>query len=277
MYSILSEVNKIEYKTYLKVREVLHYDILTRGAHNCLRSPPDWRRMMGLELFGQKSKSDNETRESRLRKKLRVDLQNVASSAPALSIVSASFCASVSITHAASQSFDSSNLTTTSPAWKGKIYESLLPDDICREILEEIFRLSFKYEFLLLDRYLYDVRPRDLIPEEGEVVSDLDASTREERNIKVIGAMMLDTEILGFTAGDINTRREAYLGFYNVMKNWNHYRTSPMSDSIHRHAEQLTGSLTLVELNSIEYYLAYYYISSFAKFFKRPPILPYRL
>lgn len=28
-------------KTYLKVREVLFYDILTRGAHNCLRSPPD--------------------------------------------------------------------------------------------------------------------------------------------------------------------------------------------------------------------------------------------
>lgn len=80
----------------------------------------------------------------------------------------------------------------------------MIPDDICREILEEIFRLSFKYEFLLLDRYLYDVKPRDLIPEEGEVVSDLDAATREERNIKVIGAVMLDGDSLGFIGGDIN-------------------------------------------------------------------------
>lgn len=73
-------------KTYLKVREVLLYDVLTRGAHNCLKSPADWRRMMGLELHGQKS--DKETRESRLRKKLRVDLQNVAANAPELCMVS---------------------------------------------------------------------------------------------------------------------------------------------------------------------------------------------
>lgn len=73
-------------KTFLKVREVLFYDISTRGTLNCLKSPQDWRRMMGLELHGQKS--GKETRESRMRKKLRVDLQNAASSGPDISMVS---------------------------------------------------------------------------------------------------------------------------------------------------------------------------------------------
>lgn len=163
------------------------------------------------------------------------------------------------------------------PTWKGQTYEQLIPDDIYRQILEEITRVSFKYELLMLDRYLYDVRPKDTIPEEGELVGELDASTREERNIKVIGAVLLDTEVLGFISTDLNTRCSAYSGFYNVMNGWNHYRTSPMSESIHRHAERLTGPLTLAEFREIEYYISYYYISSFAKFFKRPPILPYRL
>lgn len=69
-------------KTFLKVREVLYYDIFTRGAMSCLKYPAEWRRMMGLELHGQKS--DKDTHESRLRKKLRMDLQMAASSDPSM-------------------------------------------------------------------------------------------------------------------------------------------------------------------------------------------------
>lgn len=179
--------------------------------------------------------------------------------------------------HSYCQDFDPSNLSAILPTWKGQTYERLIPDDICREVLEEIFRVSFKYELLLLDRYLYDVRPRDLIPEDGEVLTDLDASTREERSIKVIGAVMLDTDILGFAAADLDTRREAYLGLYNVMNGWNVYRTAGMSGGTHKEAQKLSGTLTLEELKPIEYRLTYHYIHAYAKFFKRPPTLPYRL
>lgn len=175
------------------------------------------------------------------------------------------------------QNFNASDLNAVIPMWKGLAYAQAIPDDICREILEEICRVSFKFELLLLDRYLYDVKPRDWVPEDGEVFSELDASSREDRNIKVVGAVMLDAECLGFAAIDLDRRREAYLGLYNVMKGWNHYRTSPMSDSTHAQAEKLKGRVTSEEFPPIEYYLAYYYISTFAKFFKRPPTLPYSL
>lgn len=137
--------------------------------------------------------------------------------------------------------------------------------------------MSFKYELLLLDRYLYDVKPRDWVPEDGEVFSDLDASSREDRNVKVIGAVLLDADTLGFATMDLDCRREAYRGLYSVMSGWNHYRTLPMSDSTHAQVEKLSGPLTLAEFDMVAYYLGYYYISSFAKFFKRPPTLPYTL
>lgn len=73
-------------KTFLKVRDVLYYDIFTRGTIHCLRYPVDWHRMMGLELHGQKS--DKDTHESRLRKKLCVDLQMAASSDANIATVS---------------------------------------------------------------------------------------------------------------------------------------------------------------------------------------------
>lgn len=76
------------FKLYLKVREVLLYNIATRGPLACLRSPQDWCRMLGLELFGQ-NKTDGW--ELRQRKKLRTDLQMAASvtSGADTSIVSA--------------------------------------------------------------------------------------------------------------------------------------------------------------------------------------------
>lgn len=76
------------FKMYLKVREVLLYNIVTRGPLACLRSPQEWRRMLGLEVFGQ---SDKDGWESRQRKKLRADLQSAASSGPDVSMVRVRF------------------------------------------------------------------------------------------------------------------------------------------------------------------------------------------
>lgn len=182
-----------------------------------------------------------------------------------------------SYTYLPCQDFNSSDLSTILPTWKGHTYEALIPDDVCREILDEIFRVSFKHELLLLDRYLYVVKPRDSIPEEGEIVTDVDASTREERNIKLIDALRLDTDVLGFAASDPDTRRHSYLGLYHVMNGWSVYRNSGMSDGTHEEAQKLFGTLTSEELRPIAYRLAYHYIHSYAKFFKQPPTLPYCL
>lgn len=75
-------------KMYLKVHEVLLYNIAACGPLACLRSPKDWHRMLGLELFGQK---DTDGWESHKWKKLRADLQSAASSSSGsdVSIVSA--------------------------------------------------------------------------------------------------------------------------------------------------------------------------------------------
>lgn len=174
------------------------------------------------------------------------------------------------------QDFDASNLSSIVPTWKGQQYVDFLPDDVCREILEEIFHVSFKCEFLLMDRYMYEVQSRDVPPEDGEVLDDLDASTREERNLKVIGALMFEMEVLGLAATDVEIRRQAFHGLYRVMKSW--VNTLNLSAGTKRAAEKLSSaSVSLEDLKLAEYRLAYHYIWSYATFFKRAPTLPYRL
>ncbi|KAE9390717.1 hypothetical protein BT96DRAFT_1001993, partial [Gymnopus androsaceus JB14] len=172
-----------------------------------------------------------------------------------------------------SMDFDISNLNSIVPAWKDKKYEGLIPDDVCREVLEEIFCMSFKEELLLLDRYLYTVKSRD--SEEGEVLDDLDASTREERNIKVIGAVILDTDVLGGASASVDTRQNAFYGLFKVMNGWTKGPSLP--DGSYRAGEKLSEMVSEEDLKFGEYCLAYHYILTYANFFKWPPTLPYRL
>lgn len=100
--------------------------------------------------------------------------------------------------------------------WKDKRYEGTLPDNVCRDVLEELFCISFKSEILLLNRYMYTVKSRDA--ENGELLNDLDVSTCEERsNIKVIGAVMLDANVLGVVSASADTRQNAFYGLFKVM------------------------------------------------------------
>ncbi|KAE9387636.1 hypothetical protein BT96DRAFT_1004920 [Gymnopus androsaceus JB14] len=209
----------------------------------------------GLELFGQK---DTGSLESNKQKRLRADLQSAASASSGPDT---------------SMDFDISNLNSIVPAWKDKKYEGSIPDDVCCEVLEEIFRMSFKEELLLLDRYLYTVKSRD--SKEGEVLDDLDVSMREERNIKVIGAVILDTDVLGVASASVDTHQNAFYGLFKVMNGWTKGPSLP--DGSYRAGEKLSETVSEEDLKFGEYCLAYHYILTYANFFKRPPTLPYQL
>lgn len=167
------------------------------------------------------------------------------------------------------------NLHLVVPTWKDRKYEGSIPDDVCREILEEIFRISFKSEMLLLDRYLYTVKSKE--SEEGELLDELDASTREERNIKVIGAVMLEGDVLGVASASAETRRKAFYGLFKVMTGWTQGPLLPEGSCYA--AEQLSGAVSVSEADLYlgEYYIAHHYILCYANFFKRAPTLPYRV
>ncbi|KAE9386867.1 hypothetical protein BT96DRAFT_948799 [Gymnopus androsaceus JB14] len=92
-------------------------DGLHTSAKQKAESLKDWRRMLGLELFGQK---DTGSLESNKRKRLCANLQSAASASRSPNT---------------SMDFDISNLNSIVPAWKEKKYEGSIPDDICREVL----------------------------------------------------------------------------------------------------------------------------------------------
>lgn len=75
----------------------------------------------------------------------------------------------------------------------------------------------------MADRYLYVLKPESdqgsmaVDAEDGEVLDadELDATTREERNIKVMAALPgLDDEVLGFGSFDLTLRQQTLYGFY---------------------------------------------------------------
>lgn len=81
------------------------------------------------------------------------------------------------------------------PRWKGLEYPEYIPDKIYREVLNDIFKKSFKREFLLADSAFYELKPVGFdnamqgVAEVGEVQNfdaDLDASTREDHNVKIM-------------------------------------------------------------------------------------------
>ncbi|KAE9389076.1 hypothetical protein BT96DRAFT_1003610 [Gymnopus androsaceus JB14] len=200
------------FKMYLKVHEVLLYDIATCGVIACLRSPKDWRRMLGLELFGQK---DTGSLESNKQKRLHANLQSAASASSGPNI---------------SMDFDISNLNSIVPAWKDKKYEGSIPDDVYREVLEEIF-----------------LKSRD--SEEEEVLNDLDASMHEERNIKVIGAVILDTDVLGVASTSVDTRQNAFYDLFKVMNGWTKGPSLP--DGSYCAGEKLSEMVSEEDLNHL--------------------------
>lgn len=155
--------------------------------------------------------------------------------------------------------------------WKDRKYEGSIPDNVCCQVLEEIFCISFKSEVLLLDQYLYTVKSKE--SEEGELLDELNVSTREERNIKVIGAVMLEGDVLGVASASAETRRNAFYGLFKMMTGWTQGPSLPEGSCYA--AEKLSGTVSEADLYSGEYYIAHRYILCYANFFKRAPTLPY--
>lgn len=160
-------------------------------------------------------------------------------------------------------------------SWNGQQFPDQIPDNVACEVFSEIFRVSFTEELLMADRYLYELREDDR--EDGELGSDLDASSREERNLKVMSAIpgMLDGGDLGFGSADLALRQRSLYGLYRVMSGWT--RVAAMAFSSIRVAERLGGpaTLSLGKIEDAELHVAYHYIISFAGFFKRAPVLPH--
>lgn len=173
------------------------------------------------------------------------------------------------------QNLDLSQLNTIIPTWKNQKFPNSIPLNVCREILEEIFRISFNVEVLLADHFLYVVNHARGANEPGEVIDELDASSREDRNLKVIEALMFDQGLLGFTSTDNAVCQRTLFAFYRVMCGWT--RMPRMHHSSRAKVERLGGPVlsSMEEVERLEYYIADHYIITFSDFFKRAPVLPH--
>lgn len=107
-------------------------------------------------------------------------------------------------------------------------------------------------------------------------MDDLDATSREERNIKVMAAIPgLNDEVLGFGSPDLSLRQQTLYGFYRVMLGWT--RMPGPHYSVCDVANQLVARDVVAPdiLDHAEYLLAHFYIITFADFFKRAPVCPH--
>lgn len=177
------------------------------------------------------------------------------------------------------QSIDLENIKGIVPSWKNVPYPGEIPNGVAREILDEIFRASFKAELLLADRFLFHIKLRrsaDDEAEAGEVErDDLCANSRGERNIRVIAALFVEGDPLAFASRDPSTRQRTLHAFFRVMHGWS--KMPQINPQTVADAQRLVGDqFSKEELDKIEYHLAYHYIATFADFFKRAPILPHR-
>lgn len=160
---------------------------------------------------------------------------------------------------------------TVVPEWEGELHESDLSLQVCKEVTAEIIRLSFKYELCLVDAWLYALAPANL----GEAAEDeLAASNRLDRYTKLTA---LPGVLSGqFGIGDSNpvTRQEGVYNLFRVMRGWGqpYDVPGPMSTFLQRLAPGQSPSPD--DLERAEYLVAFHYISNFADFFKRAPILP---
>lgn len=179
------------------------------------------------------------------------------------------------LTYRLQQNIDLSNIGSVIATWNGQQYTAKIPNAVAEEVFYEIFRVSFTQELLMADRYLYEMKPDE--QEDGELGDELDACSREDHNLKVLGAIpgMLDGTDLGFGSSDDSLRQRSLFGLHRVMKGWIRGRSMP--DSSFCIAEGLEGPavLPLDEIDKAEYHIAFHYVRSFADFFKRAPVLPH--
>ncbi|KAE9405625.1 hypothetical protein BT96DRAFT_988150 [Gymnopus androsaceus JB14] len=147
----------------LKLREVLLSRTRTPGAVEFLRPVDEWRRLLGLELHGTKVN----TRATKIRQKVINEIQEILNVNEFLVCISSLIFTILTLSSPlmcirVQPSIDLSNLQAIIPSWNGPEFPRAIPDETCREILAEIFQvaISFKFEVLLADRFLYELQPQ---------------------------------------------------------------------------------------------------------------------
>lgn len=135
-----------------------------------------------------------------------------------------------------------------------------------------MYRLSFQGEFMLADKFLYELKAGD-----GGLDDDFDSTSYEERKLKVREVMYMEDGSLGFLSRELQVRQHTLHGMFRVMSGWSRVRA--LGQNTKAKAQLLAGPkmLSLKELDDVESLLAYHYIDTFAGFFKRAPIIPHCL
>ncbi|KAJ3746907.1 hypothetical protein EV360DRAFT_89979 [Lentinula raphanica] len=241
-------------KMYLKLRPLLHYRVRKIGALNAGLSNGEWRKILGLGTF----KESDGTQASKDRAKLIEDLQESL--------------------NGSGLKVDLTKLDTVVPEWEGQQFVSDLPSLICREILDEIIHFSFKSELLLADRFLYQFDPSCMnedVAEEGQIHDDLAASNSIDRLQKVTSLPGIINGHLGFGSPNSASRQEGVYNLFRIMRGWGFSYGIPASMSVY--LEQIGPGQTpeLDILEHAEYLVALHYISTYADFFKRAPVIPH--
>jgi hypothetical protein len=137
--------------------------------------------------------------------------------------------------------------------------------------LNEIFDISFRQEFLLLDRYLYVLVPTFA----GDATGDeFGASTREQHNINIEAALFSNGPP-PLSTTDLTVRQATLYTMFQIMRGWT--APTPMVSETGEDGKRLApcSACSKEELDATEYYLAYFYIFSFAECFRRAPLLPH--
>ncbi|KAJ3748226.1 hypothetical protein EV360DRAFT_89803 [Lentinula raphanica] len=227
---------------YLKLRDFLLYRIHKLGVVDALLSADQWRKVLGLERVPV----TNGTRSEMERNKVLETLRAASDGNSGLSV-------------------DFSHLDAIVPQWKNQPVTGPIPNNIAREILDEILAFSFKYELLLIDQFLYDYPPSPLPSDPAEVLMDsspdLEPGLQEGR--------------MGFGSPDNSLRQEAVFSLYRIMTEWGFSYSFPLAARPVLDALAPGYRPSATELDQAEDAIAHHYIGSFTDFFKRAPIIPH--
>lgn len=137
----------------------------------------------------------------------------------------------------------------------------------------------------MADSIFYELKPvgfDDVDNEQGEVVNfdpDLDASTREDRNVKVmtwIPGFMNNGE-MGFESLDLAICRRSAYALFRVMLGWTKMPGFPRNTE--RWLHTLAPGYDIADADIIEgcFQVCFHYVISYADYFQRAPMVPHTL
>jgi hypothetical protein len=246
-----NEVSCVQYfLTYLKVRWVFIAPIDLLGPIVCQRSAKDWHRLLSLELHGSL-----QTQMHKGMAKLQLcNKMNKVAAHMGSSFASAFPFPLISFGLTIIQSINLTDLSQAFASWKGQIYTGRLPDDVQTKVLQEIFEILFKQEFLLLDQFLYRLVPCSQGREDGKFENKYNASTQEDQNLAIKEAFFSNgPPAFGHPDGCLH--QATLHAFFQIMHGWTHSSTVQMNSQTIRAGERMesTSVCSTGELKEMEF------------------------